>query len=99
MVAAALVGPVLTIGIAQAATVNQGNLKLTNKKADAGTQGVAMGWTYRAQKPTAPGTRHDHHHRASRFLRSADVRPGGAGLSERDLGVRAVPGGRDHRPA
>ncbi|WP_232793925.1 DUF11 domain-containing protein [Pseudofrankia saprophytica] len=41
---------------AQAATVNPGSLKLLTKKADAGTQGVGLGWTYRAQKPTAPAT-------------------------------------------
>ncbi|WP_307874768.1 DUF11 domain-containing protein [Frankia nepalensis] len=44
------------MGTAQAATVNPGSLKHINKKATAGAQGVALGWTYRAQKPTAPGT-------------------------------------------
>ncbi|WP_083749432.1 DUF11 domain-containing protein [Frankia sp. CcI49] len=56
LTAAALVGPLLTTGTAQAATVNPGSLKQINKKAVAGAQGVALGWTYRAQKPTAPGT-------------------------------------------
>lgn len=56
LTAAALVGPLLTTGTAQAATVNPGSLKQINKKAVAGAQGVVLGWTYRAQKPTAPGT-------------------------------------------